>query len=304
MCYTFLLFLWKMIMKIQVLSDLHSEFFNSNIAYLGFPQLSSDADVIVLVGDIHSGIAALEQAKQIASVSKKPVIFVPGNHEFYRQDIEQILTAYRQGAKGVHVLLGVAFDDLKEDETYVDIQGVRFLGGTFWTDFKLYEGSVRMPTQQIAMSYCEKGINDFTLIKKGSHIFTAQDSVDYFNQCYSIVNKVLELPFDGKKVLLSHHGLHKQSIHAKYSAEQRQLDSKYLLPNEKTGWMINPGFASHHPELLERLDLHIHGHTHSSLDYQVGKCRVVANPRGYPMNVGGKLAFENPDYQMIKLIEI
>lgn len=37
-------------------------------------------------------------------------------------------------------------------------------------------------------------------------------------------------------------------------------------------------------ELLDGADLWIHGHVHDSFDYQVSRCRVVANPAGYVLN--------------------
>jgi len=36
--------------------------------------------------------------------------------------------------------------------------------------------------------------------------------------------------------------------------------------------------------LMPGADLWFHGHVHDSVDYTVGRCRVVANPRGYPLN--------------------
>jgi len=33
-------------------------------------------------------------------------------------------------------------------------------------------------------------------------------------------------------------------------------------------------------------DLWVHGHTHCALDYPLGKCRVVCNPKAYPRELG------------------
>jgi len=59
-------------MKIQVMSDLHLEFGAFEIP-------RTDADVIVLAGDIHVGIKAIDWIKN----QTKPVIYVLGNHEYY-----------------------------------------------------------------------------------------------------------------------------------------------------------------------------------------------------------------------------
>jgi predicted phosphodiesterase len=60
--------------KIQTLSDLHIEF-------QPFQLIETDADVIVLAGDIHVGEKGVKWA--IANIPNKPVIYVLGNHEYY-----------------------------------------------------------------------------------------------------------------------------------------------------------------------------------------------------------------------------
>jgi Icc-related predicted phosphoesterase len=47
---------------------------------------------------------------------------------------------------------------------------------------------------------------------------------------------------------------------------------------------MNGGYASNLENLiLDNPQIHawIHGHIHQRQDYQIGGCRVVANPRGY-----------------------
>jgi len=54
------------------------------------------------------------------------------------------------------------------------------------------------------------------------------------------------------------------------------MDAKYV------GSMLNPCFYSELPQsYFETAALWVHGHTHSSSDYQQHRTRVVANPRGY-----------------------
>lgn len=57
------------------------------------------------------------------------------------------------------------------------------------------------------------------------------------------------------------------------------------------GDRLSPAFVSDLPdEFFDVPSVWIHGHTHSSADYVRGRCRVVSNPRGYPLAGGG---FEN-----------
>ena len=65
-------------MKLHILNDLHIEFEE-------FAPPATGADVVVLAGDIGVGMDGLRWAK--ARFSDTPVIYVPGNHEFYHHDI-------------------------------------------------------------------------------------------------------------------------------------------------------------------------------------------------------------------------
>jgi hypothetical protein len=52
--------------------------------------------------------------------------------------------------------------------------------------------------------------------------------------------------------------------------------------------IISAAYASHLDELVETSGaaLWIHGHNHGYSDYQIGKTRVLCNPKGYPHETG------------------
>ena len=60
-------------MRIHLLSDLHNEFSS-------FVPVLLDCDLVILAGDIDLKSRGVEWAKKTFSV---PVLYVPGNHEFY-----------------------------------------------------------------------------------------------------------------------------------------------------------------------------------------------------------------------------
>ncbi len=68
-------------MKLHILNDLHIEFED-------FDPPVTDADVVVLAGDIGVGMEGLRWVA--ARFPDRPVIYVPGNHEFYQHDIALI----------------------------------------------------------------------------------------------------------------------------------------------------------------------------------------------------------------------
>jgi 3',5'-cyclic AMP phosphodiesterase CpdA len=82
-------------MKLRVLSDLHLEF-------LDWTPPAVEADVVVLAGDIHGGVRGVEWARR--QFPDTPVIYVPGNHEFYGGRLQDVLTALRKEARRFGVL--------------------------------------------------------------------------------------------------------------------------------------------------------------------------------------------------------
>ena len=54
---------------------------------------------------------------------------------------------------------------------------------------------------------------------------------------------------------------------------------------------MNDFILEHQPRLW------IHGHTHESFDYEIGKTRVVCNPRGYASTEENKEF--RPDYTLV-----
>ncbi|MFZ2537697.1 MAG: metallophosphoesterase, partial [Oscillospiraceae bacterium] len=68
-------------MKLHILSDLHLD-------HSAFIPPQTDADVTIFAGDLHGGPSSLEYAHDHAELTKKPAIYVAGNHEFYGRDIK------------------------------------------------------------------------------------------------------------------------------------------------------------------------------------------------------------------------
>ena len=105
-------------MKLGILSDLH-------LSQGDLPLPGAGADMVILAGDIARPARAIAWASRIP----RPVLYVPGNHEFYGSSIEGALAELKRLAAGTNVRV------LDCEETLVD--GVRFLGATLWTDFRI-----------------------------------------------------------------------------------------------------------------------------------------------------------------------
>lgn len=116
-------------MKIALASDLHMEFRRDfPLHQLQFPR---DSEVIVLAGDLNVGWRAVDTVRGIADANPEAsVLWVAGNHEFYKTNIDQQLEDYRQAFADdprIHFL----------ENDRIEISGVTFLGCTLWTDFSI-----------------------------------------------------------------------------------------------------------------------------------------------------------------------
>jgi len=85
------------------------------------------ADLVILAGDINLGTKGIDWIK--ATIADIPVIYVLGNHEYYKGSYPKTLNAIRNSVSdtNVHVLENKA----------VTIDDVTFHGATLWTDFAL-----------------------------------------------------------------------------------------------------------------------------------------------------------------------
>lgn len=183
----------------------------------------------------------------------KPVIYVPGNHEYYGENIPGQLAAMRLYAKPAGVTV------LNNEE--VVIGGVRFLGATLWTDFNVMGAAKRAE----ALEYAERHFNDYITIRNGSGGWlSAQETVDLHVKSAAWLERKLAEPFDGTTVVITHHAPHPRSVKPKHN-----------------GHLLTCAFASDLSRMMGKAALWIHGHTHHSFDYDVAGTRILANPKGY-----------------------
>jgi len=229
--------------KLHILNDLHIEF-------SPFDPPHTDADVVVLAGDIGVGVAGLEWAA--ARFAKNRIVYVPGNHEFYGEDIALLEELKSRAPPNIHVL----------DNGEVEWGGVRFLGCVLWSDFSLF-GEVE---RDFCMKHAQFGINDFRKIRNGNRLFTPEDAVEWHTRNRNWLTKRLDEAFPGATVVVTHHAPSPRSIPRQFNRDP-----------------LSPAFASNLEDLMgtERVALWIHGHLHGSFDYEVNGTRVVCNPRGY-----------------------
>ncbi|MDT3687949.1 MAG: metallophosphoesterase [Pseudorhodoplanes sp.] len=272
-------------MKLLVFSDLHLE----HQPRWSLPESFPDYDVCVAAGDIDgSPTQSIRRLAAHPALSAKPIIFAPGNHEFYGSVYEDAIEKGLQAAAetGVHYLNASA----------VVIDGVRFVGATLWSSFSLHGN------REVAMIVADgrEGMEDFKgTIKrraitpgvKGKYRFQAQHAAWHHTRHRTAIQQELAKPFDGATVVVTHHAPSPKSLSERYS-QHRALDPAYASDLEEL--MQGPGA----PELW------LHGHIHASQDYVVGGTRVLSNPKGYGPSLPRMPTIENPDFNPALVIEV
>ena len=230
-------------MRLHILSDLHLE-----IAPYTPQQIACDA--IILAGDIANSTNGIEWARR--AWPSHQIIFVPGNHEYFKLDRAETLVKMRGAAQslGIHLL----------DNNEVVIDGVRFLGATLWADFNLFgEGS-----RQAAMRAAQSFLPDFQSIEENGKIFTPARSAKLHEASVAWLSAKLKEYHAGKTVVVTHHLPAMQSVADRFKTS-----------------MLSASFASYRNELIGHSAWWIHGHSHDSADYVLNGTRVVCNPKGY-----------------------
>ncbi|QIT55014.1 hypothetical protein HC341_07165 [Aquisalimonas sp. 2447] len=245
------------------MSDLHLEIAGRGESRKNVPFLLdvTDADqerVLVLAGDTDvDRQAACFAARQAPHF--RAVIQVLGNHEYYKDGsttrLPTKLRAYLAGleASNVHIL----------DNDAQDLDRVRFIGATLWTDFN----AGAPETMRVA----GESMNDFKRIRCGTEAapygrpFRPHTAYRLHQISRAFIEQaVLQAHADGQvPVVVTHH--------APY------------LPEGLDGPPLSFAYGSDLSDLIRRTRpaLWIHGHTHACVDTTIAGCRVVANARGY-----------------------
>ena len=237
-------------MKLHVFSDNHCD-----VGLGGWtPKLAPGADVVVCAGDVCAGLPEAFRFLRNFIPAPTPIVTVAGNHSFYHRFMAEEWERARVAAEA----LGIT---LLENEAVV-IGGVRFVGTALWTDYRL-EGA----DPATAMRLAELQMNDHRLIRTSrDKLFRPDHAAELHEVARRYLDDMLAQPFDGPTVVVTHHCPHPGSVAPQYRGDA-----------------LTPAFASDLSELIARRqpELWIHGHTHSSFDYRVGRTRIVCNPHGY-----------------------
>lgn len=263
-------------MKIQYASDLHLE------GALIDLNNKEKADLLILAGDITTSKSYKSHLDFFKKCSDnwERVVHVCGNHEYYRGDIEEtqqeLFEFFYKNFKNIHTL---------QNET-INLGDYRLFGATLWTDAN--EGD------PVTSQILSEGMNDYRLIQRKSKRhwrLRVKDTVELHQGSVGGLLEALRASGGKPTIVVTHHAPSYKSTNIKYGGD----------------YHMNGGYRSNLEWLMQgyNIPLWFHGHMHDSVDYTVGRTRVLSNPRGY-MIVGrdGKRYTENEFFDPDKTITL
>ncbi|MFV2057650.1 MAG: metallophosphoesterase, partial [Thiohalomonadales bacterium] len=190
--------------------------------------------------------------------------YILGNHEFYRQEYHSLLKKVADLCDNTNVFL--------LNKNAIEINKVRFLGVTLWTDY-----AVSNTAQDLAMYCAKQQLADHRLIayKSMSNYtkFTPEQALLTHKKELNWLEKQFESPYDGKTIVVTHHGPHTVCQHPAFPVNE--LSGAF---HSDLDWFIE----------MYDIDVWMFGHSHANVDVLVNDTRIVSNQAGYPgENVAG-----------------
>ncbi|MGC4014044.1 MAG: metallophosphoesterase [Luteolibacter sp.] len=234
-------------MRIRILSDLHQEFGLTDI-----PQV--EADLVVLAGDISTKLNGLERMRGFTG--ETPTAYLCGNHEYYGAKLPQIAEKIRVAVEGTNIRF------LEND--YFELHGWYIYGCTLWTDMAL------LGAWEDGAAEAAAWMNDYKRVRNSSNHYrklTPRDTRLIHQRSLERMGAFLSSHDPGKCIIATHHA-----------------PSILSLPEVKRTNPLSCAYASDLTAFIMRYQprLWIHGHIHKSVDYRIGRTRIVSNPQGYP----------------------
>ena len=234
-------------MKIQIASDLHLEAREDHLPAPGAFRPDASRDLLILAGDIGRHLLAREFVFRELTLS--PVIYVPGNHEYYglqnRVTVDGLWHALAAVHPDLHYLVAEG----------VEIDSVRFWGAPWYSDlWGLDDGWTQLEVH--------RSVNDFHHPFNGLGEWNLSTHVS----SHHAQTARLEAQAGEVDVVITHWPPTRDAMHPKFEGD-----------------CLNPYFYNDHEELVRAVGarLWVSGHTHESYDYRIGVTRCVGNPSGY-----------------------
>lgn len=231
-------------MKLRLFSDVHREFGDG---WTPIPMPDDKDTVLILAGDIDAGKHVAAFVDSIAD-QFLAIVYVAGNHEIYKQNIDTIYDKIKATAPNAHLL----------QNSTVIIGDTEFVGATLWTDFNRGD--------PLAMWNAKSTMNDYRYIRHtDSYSKISTGRVLHENHVSAQFLRDTIDP-DKKQVVVTHHS---PTVAASVG------DIYHGSP------VSSCYYNTQLDDIIPDAGLWVFGHTHHVVDIDCGGTRVVSNPKGY-----------------------
>ena len=246
-------------MIIQYCSDLHLEF-PVNKKYLVSNPIKPAGEILLLGGDI-TLFSEMEKEKDFfdfVSDNFEHTYWVPGNHEYYRSDINQ-----RTGVVNESIRSNVSL----VNNCTIHYKGIRLIFSTLWS--RISPARERVIKQSMA---------DFHLITNNGIKFSVDDYNLLHEGCMNFLKRELQTRTEQKTVVVTHH-----------------IPTFLNYPEKYKDSPLNEAFAVELFDLIESSGVHywMFGHSHEIVtDFTIGNTTLTTNQLGY-VQQGEHLNFQS-----------
>lgn len=212
--------------------------------------LEAAGDVLVLAGDTLP-LKEFDSYKQHrffdwCADNFKQTFLVPGNHEYYRDDISKYSEVWR---------LPLRDNVAMYENGNVIVDDTEFILSTLWSHIPMNKWLT-----------LKAGMSDFSLIKNGRKPFTATT----YNELHEIDLEFIKMAVSqskaSHKVVVTHH-----------------VPSRLLVAPEFVRSNLECGFTVDLTDYIadSGIDLWVYGHSHRSIETVIGRTRMASNQVGY-----------------------
>jgi Icc-related predicted phosphoesterase len=229
-------------MRLQLISDLHSEFYVQPLDFVKTIDIMPALDFLVIAGDLV--VPARQDINQVTgilhyfSTKATHVIYVEGNHEYYGNSRARLLFDLKS-------YMPRNYTWLHNEE--VTLEGVHFYGGAMW-----------FPNADGMDGLFRDELNDWSQIKDlGGWVY--EDNREFTWNAGKFVRP--------ETIIISHHLPHANSTPKEY---KDSTCNRFFVSDQ------TPLITAKQPRLW------LHGHTHGPSDYSLGATHVICNPYAYP----------------------
>ena len=242
-------------MIIRPISDIHLNV-KSNYGYVPVENDGDPDTTLIIAGDIGTPYLFRKWVSKFNGRFRNTIAIL-GNHDYYGMSIERAPYKWKESVRGldnVHIL----------HNSYMDVDGVRIIGGTLWTHLGALSHSELQALSRLR--------NEYKKVRAGAGYSRLTPAAVHaeFMTTWGFIKDSVNSALGMNTVVVVHHSPFKESSYMYNRFESDECAPAYSsdMSHEIRGMTRRPNVV-------------IHGHLHHHVDYDIDGMRVICNPRGH-----------------------